>query len=69
MFLKPPLIINVGRVLIFPCIKTACSMVQVLGDVLRGIWRYCRPVAIKGAQTLLKASSEATKGGATVKEV
>jgi len=39
------------------------------GDVLRGIWRFFRPVAIKGAQTLLKAGSEAIKDGATVKEV
>ena len=39
------------------------------GDVLRGIWRLFRPVAIKGAQTLLKAGSEAIKDGATVKEV
>ena len=30
---------------------------------------FFRPVAIKGAQTLLKAGSEAIKDGATVKEV
>ena len=38
-------------------------------DVLRGIWRYFRPVAITGAQTLLTAGSKAIKDGATVKEV
>ena len=37
--------------------------------MLRGIWRYFRQVAIKGAQTLLKAGNEAIKDGATVKEV
>ena len=42
---------------------------QGVGDVLRGIWRFFRPVAIKGAQTLLKAGSEAIKDGATVKDV
>lgn len=42
---------------------------QGLGDVLRGIWRFFRPVAVKGAQTLLKAGSEAIKEGADVKDV
>ena len=49
---------------------------QGIGDVLRGIWRFIpslarflKPVAIKGAQTLLKSSSEAIKEGATVKDV
>jgi len=40
-----------------------------IGDVFRGIWRFFRPVAMKGAQTLLKAGSEAIKDGATVKDV
>ena len=31
--------------------------------------RFLKPVAIKGAQTLLKAGSEAIKDGATVKDV
>ena len=39
------------------------------GDVLRGMWRFFKPVAIKPAQTLLRAGSEAIKEGATVKEV
>ena len=39
------------------------------GDVLRGIWRDFKPVAIKGAQTLLKAGSKAIKDCATVREV
>ena len=38
-------------------------------DVLRGIWRFFKPVAIKGVQTLLRAGSEAIKEGATVKDV
>lgn len=40
-----------------------------LGDVLRGVWRFFRPVAMKGAQTLLKAGGEALRDGATVQEV
>ena len=39
------------------------------GDVLRGIWRFFRPIALKGAQTLLKAGGEALTDGATVKGV
>ena len=39
------------------------------GDVLRGIWRFFRPVAKTGVQTLLKSASEAIKDEATVKEV
>ena len=39
------------------------------GDVLRGMWRFFKPVAIKAAQTLLRAGSEAIKEGATVKDV
>ena len=47
-----------------------------LGDVLRGFIQYIprianflKPVVMKGAQTLLKAGSEAIKEGATVKDV
>jgi hypothetical protein len=40
-----------------------------LGDVIRGIWRFFRPVAMSGAKTLLKAGSEAIKDGATIKDV
>ena len=39
------------------------------GDVCRGMWLFFKPVAIKTAQTLLKACSEAIKDGATVKDV
>ena len=39
------------------------------GDVLRGMWRFFKLVAIKAAQTLLKAGSVAIKEGATVKDV
>ena len=39
------------------------------GDVLRGMWRFFKAVAIKAAQTLLRAGSEAIKEGATVKDV
>ena len=49
---------------------------QNVGDVLRGILqfnptiaRFLKPVAIKGAQTLLKSSSEAIKVCATIKDV
>ena len=49
---------------------------QGLGDVLHGILkfipkvaRFLKPVVMKGAQTLLKAGSEAIKDGATVKDV
>ena len=40
-----------------------------LGDVLGGIWRFFRPVAMSGAKSLLKAGSEAIKDGATLKDV
>jgi hypothetical protein len=40
-----------------------------LGDVLKGIWRFLRPVAMSGAKTLLKARSEALRDGATVKDI
>ena len=40
-----------------------------IGDVLRGLWRFFRPVAIKGAQTLLKTGSEAIKEGATASDI
>ena len=42
---------------------------SAFGDVLRGMWRFFKPVAIKAAQTLLRAGSEAIKEGATVKDV
>ena len=42
---------------------------QGIGDVFCGIWRFCRPVAMKGAQSLLKAGGEALKDGATVKKI
>ena len=38
-------------------------------DVMRGILRVFKPETIKGAQTFLKANSEAIKDGATVKKV
>jgi hypothetical protein len=41
---------------------------QGFGDVLRGIFRFFRPVVVKGAQTLLKAGNEALTQGITVKE-
>ena len=49
---------------------------QGLGDVLHGILkfipkvaRFLKPVVMKGAQTVLKAGSEAIKEGATVNDV
>ena len=53
----------------FPVFQGRAQYGAGFGDVLRRIWRFFRPVAIKGAQTLLKAGSEAIKDGATVKEV
>jgi hypothetical protein len=41
---------------------------QGFGDVLRGIFRFFRPVVVKGAQTLLKAGGEALTQGTTVKQ-
>ena len=38
------------------------------GDVLRGAWRFFRPVAIKGVQTLLKSGEEAMRDGVTAKQ-
>ena len=53
----------------FPVFQGRAQYGAGFGDVLRGIRRFFRPVAIKGAQPLLKAGSEAIKDGATVKEV
>ena len=39
------------------------------GVVLRGMWRFIKPVAIITDQTLLKAGSDAIKESATVKDV
>ena len=58
-----------GRGFDFPVFHGRSQYGGGFGDVIRGIWRFFRPVAIKGAQTLLKAGSEAIKDGATVKEV
>jgi hypothetical protein len=41
---------------------------QGFGDVLRGLYRFFRPVAVKGIQTLLKAGGEALTQGTTVKQ-
>jgi len=40
-----------------------------IGDVLRGIWRFFRPVAVKGAQALFKAGSESLKDNVSLKDV
>ena len=40
-----------------------------LGDVLKGLWRFFRPVAAAGAKSLLQASSQAMNEGASVKEI
>ena len=58
-----------GRGFDFPVFISRSQSGNGLGDIFRGIWRFFKPVAIKGAQTLLKAGSEAIKDGATVKEV
>ena len=53
----------------FPMFQGRSQYRECFGDVLRGIWWFSRPVAMMGAQTLLKAGSKAIKDGATVKEV
>lgn len=53
----------------FPVYQGRYQYGQGFGDVLRGLWRFFRPVAMRGAQTLLKAGGDALKDGATVKEV
>jgi hypothetical protein len=40
-----------------------------IGDALKSVWHFFRPIAMTGAKTLLKAGGEALKDGATVKEV
>jgi hypothetical protein len=40
-----------------------------VGDVLRGIWRFFRPVLIKGGQTLAKTLGETLKPEANIKDV
>ena len=40
-----------------------------IGDLLRGIVRFFRPVARTGLKTLLTAGSEAIKDGASVKDI
>ena len=53
----------------FPVFYGRSQFGNGLGDVLRGVWRFFRPVAMKGAQTLLKAGGEALKDGASLQEV
>ena len=42
---------------------------QGIGDIIRGTWRFCRPIIFKGTAAALKAGGEALKDGATVKEI
>ena len=58
-----------GQRFYFPIYQGHAKSGHGIGDVFRGIWRFVRPVAMKGAQALLKAGGEALKDGATVKEV
>jgi hypothetical protein len=58
-----------GSGLGYPVFRGRSQYGQGFGDVLRGIWRFFRPVAMAGAKTLLKAGSEALTDGATVKQV
>ena len=53
----------------FPVFRGCAQYGSGFGDVLRGIWRFFRLVAINSAQTLLTAGSEAINDGAKVKEV
>lgn len=61
--------IQSGRGFNFPVYAGRQQYGAGFGDVVRGIWRFFRPVAMSGARTLLKAGSEAIKDGATVKDV
>lgn len=58
-----------GSGLGYPVYRGRSQYGQGFGDVLRGVWRFFRPVAMAGAKTLLKAGSEALTDGATVKEI
>lgn len=58
-----------GRGFNFPVYAGRYQYGQGFSDVVRGIWRFFRPVAMSGAQSLLRAGSEAIKDGATVKDV
>jgi hypothetical protein len=53
----------------FPVFQGMSQYGTGIGDIFRGILRFFKPIAMKGAQTLLKAGSEAIKDGATVKDV
>ena len=53
----------------FPVFNGRSQTGAGFGDVLRGIWRFFKPVAKTGVQTLLKSASEAIKDGSTIKEM
>ena len=41
---------------------------QGIGDIIRGAWRFFRPIIFNGTAAAFKAGGEAFKDGATVKE-
>jgi len=53
----------------FPVFQGRSQYGSGIGDIFRGILRFFKPIAMKGAQTLLKAGSEAIKDEASVEDV
>ena len=53
----------------FPVYTGGLQYGDGIGDVLRGIWNWFRPIVRQGAQTLLRTTGDALKEGATVQDV
>ena len=58
-----------GHAFSFPVLHGRLQTGAGFGDVLRGIWRFFRPVAKTGVQTMLTSASDAIKDGSLIKEV
>ena len=53
----------------FPVFQGRAQHGQGIGDIIRGAWRFFRPIIFKGTAAALEAGGEAFKDGATVKEI
>ena len=42
---------------------------QGIGNIIRGVWRFFRPIIFKGTAAALKAAGEALNDGSTIKEI